>query len=35
MIIRQALVYDFYDPSTTGGHLGVKKILEKLTTLYY
>ena len=35
MTIRQVLVHDCHDPSTTGGHLGVEKTLEKLTTSYY
>ena len=35
MTIRQVLVHDCHDPSATGGHLGVEKTLEKLTTSYY
>src|SRR5579871_2902517 len=35
MTLRQALVYDLHDPSTTGGHLGVEKMLEKLIMTYY
>ena len=35
MTIRQALVYDVHDSKASGGHLGIDKTLDKLTTYYY